>query len=68
MNPNQDPQEAPPAPSDEHLEEVQLAELEQATQNTSRKLLTLLAIGAVLLLIIHTTPFGEKIRNWDSLA
>ncbi|MFZ4536222.1 TVP38/TMEM64 family protein [Propionivibrio sp.] len=49
-------------------EDEQAPDLEQVAQNTSRKLLTLLAIGAILLLVIHTTPFGEQVRNWDSLA
>ena len=43
-------------------------DIEQVAENTSRKLLTLLAIGAVLLLLIHTTSFGEQIRNWDTLS
>ena len=44
------------------------ADLEQVAQTTSRKLLILLAIGALILLLIHATPFGEQFRNWDALA
>jgi uncharacterized membrane protein YdjX (TVP38/TMEM64 family) len=43
-------------------------DLEQVAENTLRKLLILLAIGAGLLLVIHATPFGEHVRSWDSLA
>lgn len=43
-------------------------DLEQVAQNATRKLLTLVTIGAALLLVIHTTPFGEQVRNWDSLS
>ena len=67
MNDKLDNQELS-GPQEASSEEAQLADLEQAAQNTSRKLLTLLAIGAALLLVIHTTTFGEQIRNWDSLA
>lgn len=49
-------------------DEVQASELEGATQNTLHKLLTLLVIGAVLLAIIHATPLGQKVRDWDTLA
>jgi uncharacterized membrane protein YdjX (TVP38/TMEM64 family) len=49
-------------------EEEQTSDLGQVAQNTSRKLLTLLVIGAALLLAIHFTPFGEQVRNWDTLA
>ena len=44
------------------------ADLEQVAQTTSRKLLILLAIGALILLLIHATPFSEQFRNWDALA
>ncbi len=57
-----------PAGQEDSSESMQCAELEQVTQSTSRKLLILLAIGAALLLLMHTTPFGEQVRNWDSLA
>ena len=50
------------------LTEAQAAELEKLTENTSRKLLTLLVIGGILLLIVHVTPIGEHVRNWDTLA
>ena len=52
----------------EESEESESADLEQVAQTTSRKLLILLAIGAVILLLIHATPFGEQFRNWDALA
>ena len=53
---------------DEDEDETESAELEQVAENTSRKLLILLGIGALILLLIHTTPFGEQFRNWDALA
>ena len=56
------------APLDEGEEETPIPELEQVAQDTSRKLLTLLAVGAALLLVIHATPFGDQVRNWDALA
>ncbi|MFT3847967.1 MAG: VTT domain-containing protein [Propionivibrio sp.] len=49
-------------------EETETAELEGAARNTSRKLLTLLIVGALLLVAIHVTPWGQKIRDWDTLA
>ena len=52
----------------EESEESESADLEQVAQTTSRKLLILLAIGAVILLLIHATPFGEQFRNWDALT
>lgn len=55
---------APDATQDDTL----APDIEQVAQNTLRKLLTLLAIGAGLLLVIHATPFGEQVRNWDSLT
>lgn len=44
------------------------SDLDQIARNTSRKLLTLLAVGAALFALIHTTPFGEYVRNWDTLT
>ena len=41
---------------DEDEDETESAELEQVAENTSRKLLILLGIGALILLLIHTTP------------
>ena len=43
-------------------------EIEQVTERTSRKLLTLLGLGALLLIAVHTTPLGEHVRNWDALT
>ena len=54
--------------ADESQEDALPPDLEQVAENTLRKLLTLLAIGAGLLLVIHATPFGEHVRSWDSLA
>ncbi len=54
----------PSLPEDDEFE----PDIEQVANNTSRKLLSLLAIGAVLLLLIHTTPFGQHVRNWDTLV
>ncbi len=56
------------ADSDADCDESPASELDQVADNTSRKLLILLACGAALLFIIHLTPFGEQVRNWDSLA
>lgn len=44
----------------EHIDEV--------AHGTSRKLLWLLAIGAFLLLLVHGTSIGQRIRDWDTLA
>lgn len=60
--------DSPENAEDENQEEVPAPELEQVATYTSRKLLTLLVVGAALLLLIHTTPFGEHVRNWDALA
>lgn len=49
-------------------DDSQAPDLEQVAENTSRKLLTLLSIGAALFVLIHTTPFGEQVRNWDTLT
>ena len=56
------------ADSDADCDEPPASELDQVAGNTSRKLLILLACGAALLFVIHLTPFGEQVRNWDSLA
>ena len=53
---------------DAAADEREAVELEGAAQNTSRKLLTLLVVGALLLAVIHMTPWGQRIRDWDSLA
>lgn len=53
---------------DEVRDDAPAPDLEQVTENTSRKLLTLLLIGAILLFVIHATPIGQKIRDWDTLA
>ena len=53
---------------EDDLNESQAPDLEQVARNTSRKLLTLLAIGATLFALIHITPFGKQIRNWDTLT
>ena len=58
--------ETPDVPENE--EDEAATDLEQVAQTTSRKLLTLLGIGAIILLLIHATPFGEQFRNWDALA
>ena len=62
-------QKLPDLPDERDAEEyVEPTDLEQVAQTTSRKLLILLGIGAVILLVIHTTPFGEQFRNWDTLT
>ncbi len=71
MNIESDEENLPDLPNeqiDEDGDETESAELEQVAENTSRKLLILLGIGALILLLIHTTPFGEQFRNWDALA
>jgi uncharacterized membrane protein YdjX (TVP38/TMEM64 family) len=57
-----------PIEPEEPADDTSPPDLEQVARTTSRKLLTLLAIGATLLLVIHTTPFGEQARNWDTLT
>jgi uncharacterized membrane protein YdjX (TVP38/TMEM64 family) len=60
-----------PNPADQPLDaddDAPVPDIDQVARNTSRKLLTLLVVGAALLLLIHTTPFGAHVRNWDSLA
>ena len=42
--------------------------IEQVVHNTTRKLLSLLGAGTIILILIHTTSFGEQIRNWDTLS
>ena len=54
--------------SDATQEEALDSELEGAAHHTLRKLLTLLVIGAILLAIVHVTPLGQKVRDWDTLA
>jgi len=49
-------------------EEVEVAELEEVAENTSRKLLIMLVIGGILFVVIHFTPLGQQLRDWDSLA
>ena len=48
-------------------DEVPAPDLEQVATNTSRKLLILLAVGAGLLLLIHATPLGDKVRSSEAL-
>jgi uncharacterized membrane protein YdjX (TVP38/TMEM64 family) len=49
-------------------ETVTPAEIEQATRNTTKKLLVLLAVGSLLFLGLRFTPLGTEIRDWDTLA
>ena len=44
------------------------AEIEQVARTTSRKLLTLLVAGGGLLLVLHLTPWGQEIRDWNTLS
>ena len=53
--------------SDEPLDETPAPDLEQVARNTSRKLLILLAVGAGLLLVIHATPLGDRVRSSEAL-
>ena len=68
MNDGCDAWEVEERPEEDVLEDVQAAEIEQVAQNTSRKLLTLLVIGGVLFLVLHFTPLGRQVRDWDTLA
>lgn len=68
MNGGSDARESEERPGEEVLEDVQAAEIEQVAQNTSRKLLTLLVIGGILFLVLHFTPLGRQVRDWDTLA
>jgi uncharacterized membrane protein YdjX (TVP38/TMEM64 family) len=56
------------AAPDDMQDDTLVPDIEQVARNTLRKLLTLLGIGAGLLLVIHFTPFGEHVRSWDTLA
>lgn len=49
-------------------ETVTPEEIEQATRNTTKKLLVLLAAGGLLFLGLRFTPLGAEIRDWDTLA
>lgn len=48
------------------LEAAPAPDLEQVA-STSRRLLILLAVGAGLLLLIHATPLGDKVRSSEAL-
>jgi len=50
------------------LDEEPVPELEQVAQNTSRKLLILLAVGAGLLVVIHSSPLGDRLRSSEALV
>lgn len=52
--------------SADSLEAAPAPDLERVA-STSRRLLTLLAIGAGLLLLIHATPLGDKVRSSEAL-
>ncbi len=58
----------PAAPDEDSLADTPIQELEQVAENTSRKLLILLAIGAILFIVLNTTPIGQQVRDWDTLA
>ena len=58
----------PAAPDEDSLADTPIQELEQVAENTSRKLLILLAIGAILFTVLNTTPIGQQVRDWDTLA
>ena len=53
---------------EEALDHPEAADFKGLTRNTSRKLLTLLLGGAGLLFLIHATPIGEQVRNWETLT
>lgn len=55
-------------PDDETLADAPIPDLEQVAASTSRKLLILLCIGAILLYVFNATPIGKQIRDWDALA
>jgi len=54
--------------NEEPLDEAPAPDLEQVARNTTRKLLVLLAVGAGLLLVIHATPLGDKVRSSEALV
>ena len=58
----------PAAPDEDSLADTPIQELEQVAENTSRKLLILLAIGAILFIVLNTTPIDQQVRDWDTLA
>lgn len=53
---------------DEILADAPIPDLEQVATSTSRKLLILLCIGAILLYVFNATSIGRQIRDWDTLA
>lgn len=55
-------------PEDETAADAPIPDLEQVATNTSRKLLVLLGIGAILLYVFNFTPLGRQIRDWDTLV
>ena len=42
--------------------------LARAAHSTSRKLLTLIGVGGILFFVVHVTPIGQQVRDWDALA
>lgn len=55
-------------PEDETATDAPIPDLEQVATNTSRKLLVVLCVGAILLYLLNATPVGRQIRDWDTLA
>ena len=55
-------------PEDDTLADAPIPDLEQVATSTSRKLLILLCVGAILLYVFNATPIGRQIRDWDTLA
>lgn len=53
---------------DDTAADAPIPDIEQVATNTSRKLLVLLCIGAILLYLFNATPIGRQIRDWDTLA
>jgi uncharacterized membrane protein YdjX (TVP38/TMEM64 family) len=56
------------APREDADDEAREIDVEQVANRTTHKLVTLLAIGAALFFVIHATPVGEHVRNWDALS
>lgn len=54
--------------TEELLEDPSVPELEQVAQNTSRKLLALIGLAALLFVVMRFTPLGEQLRDWETLT
>lgn len=52
----------------ETQEDPTVPEIEQVAQATSRKLLILIGVAAILVFIMQATPLGAQIRDWETIT